>query len=369
MTTTTTNYNIITCDGGGIRGLITAMLLDDLVSNPPKGYSANTILQNVNLFAGTSTGGIIAIGLSAGLAPSTLASLYASKCGNIFQPYQSSDDSSALSKLGLPEISFNPCSWIAELCHVKYSNTGLYNVLSSILTPQVDPTSPLSKLPTSATPNASVLAVTLMLSDTTNNPWTPLALTNLPNSTYSDVAIIDAAMCSSAAPLYFPPYAVPPVPATKRMWCADGGVVANNPSTFALGNVLQSQVLEQQKKELSNIRLLSIGTGATIDFVPWSFLNAFANNCGMAMWLDPLTIENEPAFPLMAAMFDGQAQIAHLEASNILGSQYQRANPTLTQTINLDDCGAISELQGVANAYIGTDDWTNIKGWAYSNFI
>jgi patatin-like phospholipase/acyl hydrolase len=369
----TINYNIITCDGGGIRGLITAMLLDDLVSNPPKGYSANTILQNVNLFAGTSTGGIIAIGLSAGLAPSTLAGLYASKCGNIFQPYQSSDDSSALSHLELPQISFNPCSWIAELCHVKYSNTGLYNVLSSILTPQVDPTSPLSKLPTSATPNASVLAVTLMLSDTTNNPWTPLALTNLPNSTYADVAIIDAAMCSSAAPLYFPPYAVPPVPATKRMWCADGGVVANNPSTLALGNVIQSQVLQQQKKELSNIRLLSLGTGATIDFVPWSFLNAFANNCGMAMWLDPLTIENEPAFPLMAAMFDGQAQIAHLEASNILGSQYQRANPTLTQTINLDDCGAIGELQSVAQDYIksteGPNDWASIKEWAYSNFI
>lgn len=371
----TTNYNIITCDGGGIRGLITAMLLDDLVSNPPKGYTANTILQNVNLFAGTSTGGIIAIGLSAGLAPSTLASLYASKCGNIFQPYQSSDDSSALSQMGLPQMSFNPCSWMAELCHVKYSNTGLYNVLSTILSPQVDPTSPLSTLLTlkNNTNDTSVLAVTLMLADTSNTPWTPLALTNLPNSNYADVAIIDAAMCSSAAPLYFPPYAVPPVPATKRMWCADGGVVANNPSTFAVGNVIQSQVLQQQKKELSNIRLLSLGTGATIDFVPWSFLNAFANNCGMAMWLDPLTIENEPAFPLMAAMFDGQAQIAHLEASNILGSQYQRANPTLTQTINLDDCGAIGELQSVAQDYIksteGPNDWASIKEWAYSNFI
>ena len=33
----TTNYNIIACDGGGIRGLITAMLLNDLVSNPPIG--------------------------------------------------------------------------------------------------------------------------------------------------------------------------------------------------------------------------------------------------------------------------------------------------------------------------------------------
>ena len=33
----TTNYNIIACDGGGIRGLISAILLNDLVSNPPPG--------------------------------------------------------------------------------------------------------------------------------------------------------------------------------------------------------------------------------------------------------------------------------------------------------------------------------------------
>ena len=123
----TTNYNIITCDGGGIRGLITALLLNDLVSNPPQGSTSN-ILSNVNLFAGTSTGGIIAIGLSCGLTPLSLANVYETQCANIFQPYQSSGDSSALSQMGLPQISFDPCSWVAELCHVKYSNAGLYKV-------------------------------------------------------------------------------------------------------------------------------------------------------------------------------------------------------------------------------------------------
>jgi patatin-like phospholipase/acyl hydrolase len=355
----TTNYNIITCDGGGIRGLITAMLLEDLATPPP---NTNNVLNNVNLYAGTSTGGIIAIGLSAGLAPSSLVNLYGSQCASIFSTHQSSGISSVISELGLPHISFDPCSWVAELCHTKYSNSGLHQALSNTLGQSAD--SPLSKLST------SVLAVTLMISDTNNDPWTPLALTNLPNSKYADIAIIDAAMCTSAAPLYFPPYAVPPAPAAATMWCADGGVVANNPSTFTLGTVLQSQVLQQDNKDLSNIRLLSLGTGATIDYVPSSFLSSFANNCGMAMWLNPVTLEHEPAFPLMAAMFDGQAQIAHLEASNILGSnQYQRANPTLTQTIALDDCNAIDELKLIAGDYIASTEWTNIKEWVYSNFI
>lgn len=153
--------------------------------------------------------------LGCGVAPSSLVNLYETKCGSIFQSNQSSATSSVLSELGLPQISFDPCSWIAELCHVKYSNAGLHEVLSET----------------------------------------------------------------------------------------------------------------------------------------------------------PLTIGHEPAFPLMAAMFDGQAQIAHLEASNILGSnQYQRANPTLTQTIALDDCGAIGELKSIATAYIGSSEWAGIKKWAYDNF-
>ncbi|HKY43777.1 MAG TPA: patatin-like phospholipase family protein [Pyrinomonadaceae bacterium] len=360
----TTNYNIIACDGGGIRGLITAMLLNDLVSNPPSGFNSN-ILTNVNLYAGTSTGGIIAIGLACGLTPSSLVTLYGSDCSSIFQRYQPSAASSLLSRLGLPHLSLDPCSWVHELCYVKYSNEGLHNALSNTLTSaHVNPDSPLSQLST------GVLAVTMMLSNTRNDPWGPLALTNLPNSDYANVAIIDAAMCSSAAPLYFPPYAVPPLPATPTMWCADGGVVANNPSAFTLAHVLESQVLQQENKQLSNVMMLSIGTGSTIDYIPSMFLSSFVNDWGMLNWLNPIAVPPEPIFPLMAAMFDGQAQIAHIEAGNILGnSQYQRANPTLTQTINLDDCGAITELESVANAYIKSTEWANIKQWAYKNFV
>lgn len=358
----TTNYNIIACDGGGIRGLITAILLNDLVSNPPAGATSN-ILKNVNLFAGTSTGGIIAIGLASGLTPLSLVDLYEKDCSSIFQPYHASGTSSALSQLQLPQMSFDPCSYLPDLCYVRYTNQGLYNLLSTTLTANnVNPKNPLSSL------SSNVLAVTLMMSNTNNTPWNPLALTNLPNSDYSDVAIIDAAMCSSAAPLYFPPYAVPQ-PGNATMWCADGGVVANNPSAFTLANVLQSQILQNQNKQLSNVRMLSIGTGATIDYVPSNLLNS-VNDWGMLMWLFPLAVPPEPVFPLMAAMFDGQAQIAHMETGNILGnSQYQRANPTLTQTINLDDCGAITELVKVATNYIQSTEWADTKKWAYENFI
>ena len=359
----TTNFNIIACDGGGIRGLITAILLNDLVSNPPPG-SSSKILNNVNLFAGTSTGAIIAIGLASGLTPSSLVNLYENNCSNIFQPYTPSGTSTLLARY--PQASFDLCSWLPKgFCYVEYSNTGLYKLLSSTLnSANVNPNNPLSSLST------GVLAVTLMMSNTNNDPWGPLALTNLPNSEYSGVAIIDAAMCSSAAPMYFPPYAVPPPPAAAKMWCADGGVVAKHPSAFTLANVLESEILQKQNKTVSNVRMLSIGTGATIDYIPSNLINNVENDWGTGLWLFPASLPPEPAFPLMAAMFDGQAQTAHIEASNMLGSsKYQRANPTLTQTINLDDCSAVTALAGVATAYVTSGEWVNIKKWVYANFV
>ena len=75
-------YFIISCDGGGIRGLITAMLLEDL------DVKCSGFLKKVDLFAGTSTGGIIALGLAAGIPTSKIRQLYENDGGQIFVPFQ-----------------------------------------------------------------------------------------------------------------------------------------------------------------------------------------------------------------------------------------------------------------------------------------
>lgn len=72
-------FQILSLDGGGIKGLFTAAVLaaleDDLNID---------ITNHFDLIAGTSTGGIIALGLGLGLRPSELVDFYASRGKKIF---------------------------------------------------------------------------------------------------------------------------------------------------------------------------------------------------------------------------------------------------------------------------------------------
>ena len=63
-------YHILSLDGGGIRGIFSARVLERLELAMP-GF-----LGQLNLLAGTSTGGIIALGLAAGMPPAQLVRLY-----------------------------------------------------------------------------------------------------------------------------------------------------------------------------------------------------------------------------------------------------------------------------------------------------
>ena len=71
-------YRIITFDGGGIRGLVTLAILKRLEAQIPN------LIHNTGLIAGTSTGGIIALGLAAGKSVDEMISLYRDRGKEIF---------------------------------------------------------------------------------------------------------------------------------------------------------------------------------------------------------------------------------------------------------------------------------------------
>jgi patatin-like phospholipase/acyl hydrolase len=224
------NYLILSFDGGGIRGLVTAMILQEINTLFPN------FLAGVNLYAGTSTGSFIALGLADGVTISTLVNLYSTQGPNIFLYYSEIGDTYE---------------------YAKYYNTGLYSTLQSTL---ANPQNTLSDLAKS-NPKQSVMVTTLQLENSQTQTWLPLALHNLPNSeTAANTTLIDAAMSSSAAPTYFPPYNHP-----YYGYCADGGTVSNNPATLALSMALDPGLADQP---LANIYMLSLGTGSTLDSIP-----------------------------------------------------------------------------------------------------
>lgn len=77
-------FKILSIDGGGIKGIFPAALLAELEERYLGGGS---IADHFDLITGTSTGGIIALGLSIGLPARVIANLYTGRGDEIFPPY------------------------------------------------------------------------------------------------------------------------------------------------------------------------------------------------------------------------------------------------------------------------------------------
>lgn len=77
-------FKILSIDGGGIRGIIPAKILALAEQELQRTGQANRICDYFDLICGTSTGGIIAIGLALGMPASEILSLYRDHAREIF---------------------------------------------------------------------------------------------------------------------------------------------------------------------------------------------------------------------------------------------------------------------------------------------
>ncbi|MBD2386438.1 patatin-like phospholipase family protein [Cylindrospermum sp. FACHB-282] len=378
------NYRILTCDGGGIRGLITAMLLQKLDEElQQEGIS---LFSDIDLFAGTSTGGLIALGLASGVPISKLVTIYNSggNCSQIFTPYNpNSQSKSADGELSEEEAEkllaplkqstdeldnlenksgSSILKHLEKVLYVKYNNTGLKTVIEQNIPSS---SKSLAELP------YKVLVTTFQLynqSDSTNSSWRPITLDNLPNNHIrsENTKLLDAALCTSAAPVYFPPYHHP-----DYGYCIDGGVFANNPSTLALARVINSGILED--RDIRNIRMLSIGTGQTHNNLPPSYQPDGPLRFGVTTWLWPFSEDQTPQtpkLPLLSILMDSSSIVDGFQAKMILGEdKYQRINLQLTESIAMDGCPQISLMETLVNEYIQSPEWNEEKTWVKNYFI
>ena len=340
------NYLVLTCDGGGIRGLISALLIQQLDREL-------NFLRRVNLFAGTSTGGLIALGLASEVPIERLVDIYMNRGAEVFQPYESisATPPPALTNI-YPQAALLP----VDLLHVKFTDAGLKKLVKQIF--------PSGKMLREL--KRKVLVTAFDLYDDQRKAWTPISLTNLPGSNTSDIAVLDAALSTCGAPVYFPPHVFDHN--GKKRAFVDGGVYANNPGLLAAASVKASGTLRRRGLAFENIKLLSLGTGFTLDGIPPSSLLP-VDWYGVLAWMSPITLPPTPQFPLLQLLLESVSDIDTFQCEQILGNNFRRGNVQLTEPISLDDYQKVGALKRMTEAYMATPEWQEIKQWVGNEFV
>ena len=217
-------FRVLAIDGGGIRGIIPATVLVDL----ERRLAPRPLASAFDLIVGTSTGGIIALGLTVPTA-STL-DIPRNGCSSSTCPTE------RRSSRGGP-IPLPRSAWVRE--GTRYSVAGLEEALGRLLGD-----TPL----TAALTGVVVTSYDLAYGE-------PVMLSSRPElGDVSDVTMVVAARATSAAPMFFKPQIVKD--GDRERMLVDGGLYVNNPSV--LGYLLGGQAATRRRRPLV---LVSLGTG------------------------------------------------------------------------------------------------------------
>lgn len=110
---TDSRVRILALDGGGIKGVFTAGVLAEF-----ERATGRRVAEHFDLITGTSTGGILAIGLGLGLSAEALVDMYVANGGRIF---------------GSGRLASVLAGKAARLFGPRHSPVGLRSVLSKAL--------------------------------------------------------------------------------------------------------------------------------------------------------------------------------------------------------------------------------------------
>lgn len=289
-------YRILSCDGGGIAGVLTLVIIERILQEFPD------FLTKVDLFAGTSTGGIIALGLANGMHPRDIRLLYEQKGALIFR-----------------DTWLDDAMDLGNMIGANYDNRGLEHELRKIF----------GDTPLGAIPKA-VLVPAFDLDNASPDPqrrsWQAKFFSNM-GGVYGDqeVPAYKVGMYTSAAPTYFPVYE----------GYIDGGVVANNPSVAAIAHAIDTRK-NPAAPRIDDIALCSLGVGHSLRYITGERLD-----WGYAQW----------ARPLVNILINGVMGVADYQCRQFLRDRYWRLSPVFPAgtDIALDDVSRTGYLLDFAH--------------------
>ncbi|MCM0588750.1 MAG: patatin-like phospholipase family protein [Gloeotrichia echinulata IR180] len=266
-------YKILAIDGGGIRGIIPAIILAEIEKRTQK-----QIFSLFDLISGSSSGGILALGLTkprldlevsdsppvAQYSAEELLQIYLEYGAEIFyEPFWEQ-------VLGqLEDIFIQPkysSDGREEIIKQYFGDSSLENNLKEVFVTSYDIE---QRIPIFFTNK-------LEKQQTESKKFRKLC---------SGFTLTDAALATSATPTYFAPYRVSSSHNTNGFYTlVDGGIVANNPANLA---ILEAQISRQENQQALNIEdilVVSLGTGSLTSVYPYDQVK----NWGLLQWAKPL---------------------------------------------------------------------------------
>jgi uncharacterized protein len=293
---------VLSIDGGGIRGIIPAVILEALQERVGKAAH-----ETFDLIAGTSTGGIITVGIGTTCnqgkpyAPQKLVELYVENGAAIFKK----SFFEMLKELGGPKYSPNGLEAVLEQ---YFGDTQFHTALTPLLVSSYDLH---SQLP--------FFFKSHKISGNPKYNW----------------LVRQIARATSAAPTYFPPFHL--VRGEEDYALVDGGVFVNNP---AMAAYVEARKLYPSAEK---VIVVSVGTGDRQDKITYDE----AKGWGLIGW----------AKKIVPVLMDSVSEAVDYELEYLPECTYHRLQlEGLPQSAaDMDNVTAenIANLQAAASKYVG----------------
>lgn len=287
-------FSVLSIDGGGLRGIFAAAVLASLERD-----TGTRITDHFDLVVGTSTGGIIALGLGMGMSPEEILALYIDNADSIFPARRR-------------RVLTKPLS----LIRAKYKADGLQGVVQRVFgdTLLCESVVPLV-IPSYNIGENAVYLFKTPHHERLRRDWR--------------VPIWQVAMATTAAPTFFPAYSLP----GDHVRLVDGGVWANSPSMVGI-----VEAVSMFGQSLDHIRLLSLGTTVAASYRPRRL-----DRGGLIQWVRSPNVAQ--------VLLTGQSQGAFTTSEHLLGRGHAfRLNPPAPESLaRLDTADARDLLAAAAH--------------------
>lgn len=304
-------FKVLSIDGGGIRGIIPLTIcaaLERQMDAP--------LHTKFDLISGTSTGGIVALGLThpgRRYPAEEILRLYQERSKEIFESNSFRGIHTAIAETVIHSTQWRNMAVSSLVDSPIYTDAGLKRIAKEILG---------ASLMKDARTNVYIPACDV----TTSTPTTTFFSNR--NTAHAFFAMSDVALATSAAPMYFPRKKI------RSRFYVDGGLACNNPAKSCFDYAIENGIPPE------NQYIVSLGTG----FADIEGIGDEEERHNLLYW-------GRNIFSIVDRTL---SETAIQGLSRSLGDRFFRLNPRMEVEIPLDDNSddAIRQLTDIGRALV-----------------